>query len=85
MVVQCRDTFLHGHLVVLHFIHLHTFGPIPSDVLCITSVCVICCRGIIDGNRMLALANSTWLRVYPTEISTRTNIINIVNFIGYTA
>ena len=69
LVVQCRDTFLHGHRVVLHLIHLHAFGPIPNDVFCITSVCVTCCGGIIDEDRMLALANSNWLRVYPTEIS----------------
>ena len=68
LVVQCRDTFLHGHRVVLHLIHLHAFGPIPRDVFCITSVCVISCGEIIDGDRMLALANSNCLRVYPTEI-----------------
>ena len=51
------------HRAVLHILKLDSFGPVQSDVYCITTVWVITCGGIIDGDRMLALAISNWLRI----------------------
>ena len=66
--LQFSEAFLHGHLRVLHCLHLQADPvKIAKEALCIASVWLITISGADSLIRRLTGLRSNWLPVYSTE------------------